>query len=94
MAYLIHLASGGLTHMMRLVGNSMSYCASRGLKIGIHSQSHQAFRLPFREVFSLIPSSGLEEAAEFHETLILNIDGDKINLSDIKVKYKEGDFIQ
>lgn len=68
----------------------MSYCASRGISVGICTELHQAFRLPFCEVFSLVQSSGLDYTSAADRVDLLVIEGDRVRLSDIKLGYRNG----
>lgn len=51
MRYLIHLGTGGMTHMLRLLGNSLAFARTSDRLVVPVTEGHSAFRLPFYEVF-------------------------------------------
>ncbi len=51
MTFTVHLCTGGLAHMLRLIGTSISYCELLGRKLVVYSETHHGFQLPFYSIF-------------------------------------------
>jgi len=50
--YTIHLCTGGLAHMLKLLGTTISYCKVSGRTCVIYSENHAAFLMPFYDIFT------------------------------------------
>jgi len=50
-SHLIHLGSGGLAHMLRLLGNTIHYCQHNNLQCVPILEKNRAFGLAFHDVF-------------------------------------------
>lgn len=50
--YTVHLCTGGLAHMLKMLGTSISYCEIVGRKMIPFSEINYAFQIPFYEIFS------------------------------------------
>jgi hypothetical protein len=61
---LVHFASGGVGHFLRLLGNSINFSKDSGWNLVVSSEYHQPLaRLPLDEIFDL--QAPLQSATEF-----------------------------
>lgn len=86
MRYLYHLATGGMTHMLWLLGSSIGVARATGRVVVPITQGHQAFRLPFHDIFEstdpcLADRSQTTAAVEEYISPATGLPDDPANLS-------------
>jgi hypothetical protein len=57
--YVWHLATGGMTHMLRYLGGSIKLCRSSGRKLIANTKQHVGFCLELSDIFNISESSVL-----------------------------------